>query len=89
MIIKKIEINNKLGLHTRAASKIVNLTSKYQSSITIQLNNNTVDAKSIIGLLTLAATKGSIITINADGIDEKELLEELTKLINNKFGEPE
>jgi len=89
MIKQELIINNKLGLHTRAASKVVNLTSKYLSDITIECNNNLVDAKSIIGLLTLAATKGCIITVTVNGSDEEELFEKFKKLINANFDDPE
>lgn len=89
MIKHELVILNKLGLHTRAASKVVNLTSKYLSDISIKCHDNLVDAKSIIGLLTLAATKGSIIEVAVNGSDEEELYEEFKKLVDAKFDEPE
>tara|TARA_R110002126_G_scaffold49051_1_gene135970 strand:+ start:4016 stop:4285 length:270 start_codon:yes stop_codon:yes gene_type:complete len=82
-------ITNKLGLHTRAASKIINITKKHHSNIFIECNNTSVDGKSIIGLLTLAATQNSIITLIIDGKDEEILLTKLKTLIQNKFDEDE
>ena len=89
MIKHDITITNKLGLHTRAAAKIVNITKKHHSNISIQCNGISADAKSIIELLTLAATKNSIVTVTIDGIDEEVLYNELRALILNKFDENE
>ena len=89
MIEKELEIINKLGLHARASSKLVQLANRYKSKITIKFNNSEVNAKSLLGLLTLAASKGSKIKIIADGDDEEKAIKAIEKLINNKFGEKE
>ncbi len=89
MIEKEMEIINKLGLHARASSKLVQLANRYKSKITIKFNNSEVNAKSLLGLLTLAASKGSKIVVTAEGDDEEKAINAIEKLINNKFGEKE
>lgn len=87
MIEKEITITNKLGLHARAAAKLVNLAGKFHSHITISTEQICADAKSILGVLTLAAGKDTVVKIEAEGPDEKESLEAIVNLIQNKFGE--
>ncbi len=87
MIEKKLKIINKLGLHARASSKLVQTANRYTSKITIIFNNSEVNAKSLLGLLTLAAAKGSEIIVRAEGSDEEKAINAIEKLINNKFGE--
>ncbi len=82
-------IVNKLGLHARAAAKVVHTANQFSSSIVIRANDEEVNAKSILGLLTLAASKGTHITIIADGEDDGDAVRTLIELITNKFGEPE
>jgi len=89
MIKHSIRIQNKLGLHARAAVKFVNLASRFQSLVRIIKDDNDIDGKSILGILTLAATKGSEIVLKISGPDEKDAEKELVELINNKFGEEE
>jgi phosphocarrier protein len=89
MIEKKIEIKNKLGLHARAASKFVNLANRFKSKVKIIKNDDEIDGKSILGILTLAATQGTEIILRVEGEDEKKALNALENLINNKFHEPE
>lgn len=89
MIQKKIKIVNKLGLHARAAAKLVSLTSKFRATIEIKTEHKTVDGKSIMGVMMLAASEGTIIEITVNGEDERELLTSLEQLINNKFDENE
>ncbi len=89
MIEKKIEIKNKLGLHARAASKFVNLANRFKSRVKIIKNDDEIDGKSILGILTLAATQGTQIILRIDGEDEEKALRALENLINNKFQEPE
>jgi len=84
---RRVKIKNKLGLHARAASVFVQLSNKFNSKITVQKDGMEVDGKSIMGLLTLAAPKGSEILIIAEGPDEEKAIESLVKLIENKFGE--
>ncbi|MCX7830317.1 MAG: HPr family phosphocarrier protein [Acidobacteria bacterium] len=87
MTEKEVMIANKLGLHARAAAKLVNLAGKYHSHITISTEQICADAKSILGVLTLAAGKDTLVKIEAEGPDEKESVEAIVELINNKFGE--
>lgn len=85
----KIKIINKLGLHARAAAKIVTLTNNFNSSVTIKNGEKSADAKSIMKLLMLSAPKGTEITISANGIDEINVINSLKNLIENKFDENE
>ncbi len=87
MIEKEITITNKLGLHARAAAKLVNLAGKFHSHITISTEQICADAKSILGVLTLAAGKDTVVKIEAEGPDEKKSIEAIVNLIQNKFGE--
>ncbi len=89
MISTKIEIQNKLGLHARAATKFANLATRFSSDLNIDCNGKTIDGKSIMSIMLLAASKGTHIEIKAHGNDEHEALEALTSLINNKFDEGE
>ncbi|MGS0742432.1 HPr family phosphocarrier protein [Glaciimonas sp. GG7] len=89
MIQKEIEIINKLGLHARASAKFTQLASKFKCEVWITRNNRRVNAKSIMGVMMLAAGKGSSVLLEAEGIDEKECFEALNQLILDKFGEGE
>lgn len=89
MLKKKVVIRNKLGLHARAAVKFVNLANRFSSSVKIEKDGNEIDGKSILGILTLAAVKGTQITIKVSGEDEQNALEALVELINEKFQEKE
>lgn len=82
-----LAIKNKLGLHARAAAKIVQLSNSYSSNLTIKFNGQEVDGKSILSILTLACPKGSIISLRADGPDADKLLVAMERLIDDKFGE--
>lgn len=84
-----IVIRNKLGLHARAAAKLTQLSSRYKSDIFIARGAQRVNAKSIMGVMMLAASKGSKVAVEAIGPDEAEALAALVVLINNRFGEPE
>jgi phosphocarrier protein len=85
----EVQIVNRLGLHARAAARLVHLANRFSSSITVSKGNSRVDGKSILGLLTLAASKGTRLTLAAAGRDEKEALSELSRLIGERFGEDE
>ncbi|QAU33176.1 HPr family phosphocarrier protein [Janthinobacterium sp. 17J80-10] len=89
MIQKEIEIINKLGLHARASAKLTQLAAKYKSEVWMSRNARRVNAKSIMGVMMLAAGKGSVVTLETDGADEQECLDALVVLINDKFGEGE
>lgn len=89
MISKELEIINKLGLHARASTKLTQTASKFSSDIWIARNGRRVNAKSIMGVMMLAAAKGAIVTIEANGEDETAAIEALTALIQDYFGEGE
>ena len=89
MISKEQEIINKLGLHTRAAAKLVNLASRFESNIEISFADQTADAKSIMSVMMLAASQGSKVLIQCDGPDQQEALQALCNLIDNYFEEEE
>jgi phosphocarrier protein len=89
VITKEIEIKNKLGLHARAAAKLVHTAARFKSSIKIKKGDEEVDGKSILGILLLAAGKGSIITVRAEGEDEAEAVAAIEQLIEGKFDESE
>jgi phosphocarrier protein len=87
MIRETIEIINKLGLHARASAKLSHLANSFTSDIFLIYNGERVDAKSLLGILTLAASVGNKITIEANGKDEKEALKEIIALFKGKFNE--
>lgn len=80
-------IINKLGLHARAAAKFVNQASLFKSAVTLKRDNREVNGKSIMGVMMLAAAKGSEVELIIDGIDEKKAMQSLLELIENRFGE--
>ncbi|MEK7437833.1 MAG: HPr family phosphocarrier protein [Pseudomonadota bacterium] len=84
-----IEIVNKLGLHARAAAKLTQLASGYQSEIWLTRNGRRVNAKSIMGVMMLAAGKGAKISVDTDGSDADAALQSILQLIEGKFGESE
>ena len=89
---REVKIINKLGLHLRAATQLINLASKFDGEITISCNGNTSDAQSVMDVLMLAATKGTMVTLAASGEteeDERQIIDEITELINNRFNEGE
>ncbi len=87
MITQNITIINKLGLHARAASKLVNLCSLFKSSVFIDNKGNRVNAKSIMGVMMLAASKGTDLLLEVDGEDENNCRDAIVKLVNNRFDE--
>lgn len=89
MNCRDVTIANKLGLHARASAKFVKLASAYESEITLSRNEQTVNAKSIMGIMMLAAGKGSELKLCADGKDEQSAIEALVALIDDFFGEDE
>lgn len=89
MIKKKVFVKNKLGLHARASNKLVELTTKFSSDIFIEYNDKKVDAKSIMSVLLLAASKGSELNLIIDGDDEKEASYLIEQLFNDYFEENE
>ena len=89
MISKQLEIINKLGLHARASTKLTQTASKFASEIWIERNGRRVNAKSIMGVMMLAAAKGAMVTLEANGVDEVAAIDALSALINDCFGEGE
>ncbi|MDP3210150.1 MAG: HPr family phosphocarrier protein [Methylotenera sp.] len=89
MISKELEIINKLGLHARASTKLTQAAGKFASEVWITRNGRRVNAKSIMGVMMLAAAKGSIVTLEANGTDEIVAIDTLVSLINSRFGEDE
>ena len=89
MISAPVTIVNKLGLHARAASRLVNCASGYAAEVRLLKGARAVNAKSIMGVLTLAAARGTELVIEADGGDEQQALDALTRLIEDRFGEEE
>ena len=87
MIEREIEITNRLGLHARAAAKLVHLASRFRSSIQLVKDGEEVDAKSILGILLLAAAQGSRILLRCEGPDEREAAEAIAALFADNFGE--
>ena len=87
MVFKEVVIMNKTGLHARPASKFVQIANNYRCEIYIEKDNTKVNAKSIMGVMTLGASKGTKITIIADGLEEEKALKALSDLIESKFGE--
>ena len=89
MVSKEIKIINKLGLHARAAAKLVSLASTFSSDIRISKQGKTVNGKSIMGVMMLAASQNSHISVTIEGDDESRAMEKIEALINNRFGEDE
>jgi phosphocarrier protein len=89
MIERTFTIINKLGLHARAAAKFVTTASEFEAEIQVNRNGRTVNGKSIMGMMMLAAAKNTEIVITADGKDEKKVLDAIETLINDYFGEGE
>ncbi len=86
---KNIEIINKLGMHARAAAQFVQLASNFTSHIEIEKDKRRVNGKSIMGVMMLAASKGSEVILYTNGEDEEESMSQLEELINNRFNEDE
>ena len=89
MLQQDVEISNKLGLHARASAKLTQAASQFQSAVWLTRNQRRVNAKSIMGVMMLAAAKGATVTIETDGEDESQAMEALLTLIYDKFGEGE
>ena len=86
---RQVTIVNKLGLHARAAAKLVKLASRFESAVRLRRDEQAVDAKSIMAVMMLAAGKGVRVEIEANGLDADEVVSELEALIQDRFGEPE
>ena len=87
MVSRSIVVSNQLGLHARAAAKFVHMATRYDSQIRVGRENRVMDGKSIMGILLLAAARGTTITISADGPDEQAAVDALCGLVASGFGE--
>ena len=87
MLEREVEIVNKLGLHARASAKLTQTAARYASDVWLRRENRRVNGKSIMGVMMLAAGKGSMISIEVEGPDEHETMAALTTLIADRFGE--
>jgi phosphocarrier protein len=88
-IVKKLEIKNKLGLHARAAALLVQTVNKFAAQVSVSKDGQTADGRSIMGVLTLAATQGSKIQVEASGEDAEKAVKAIEKLIDARFNENE
>ena len=84
---RDVEIMNKLGLHARPSAKLTQLASQYKSDVFMARNGRRINAKSIMGVMMLAAAKGSTVTLETNGEDEQEAIDALANLITSGFGE--
>jgi len=89
MLTQNVEITNKLGLHARASARLTQLVAQFSSEVFLSRNGRRVNAKSIMGVMMLAANKGSTVFVEIDGKDENEAMKALVQLIEDKFGESE
>ncbi len=89
MMRKEIEIINKLGLHARAAAKLVQCASGFSSQIEVERRGQRVNCKSIMGVMMLAASQGTKVLVEANGADEAEAMEAIEALVADRFGEAE
>jgi phosphocarrier protein HPr len=87
MLSHTVRVANRLGLHARAAARVVDLASRFQSDVRVTNGTQTTDGKSIMGLLLLAAAAGSLLTVFADGEDERAAVDALCGFIDTGFGE--
>jgi phosphocarrier protein len=87
MTSESVTVVNHLGMHARAAAKFVHLATRFQARVRVARDRREMDGKSIMGILLLAAARGSVITISADGSDEGEAVRALVELVQSGFGE--
>ena len=89
MLQQEVEIVNRLGLHARASAKLTQVAGQYTSEVWVSRNGRRVNAKSIMGVMMLAAAKGTLITVETNGADEAPAMQAVTALIADMFGEGE
>ena len=87
MVTQEVTINNEVGLHARAATFFIQKANEFKSGIWVEKDERRVNAKSLLGVLSLGITKGTTITLLADGSDEKEAVAALSELVSGNFGE--
>ena len=88
-VVKKMEIKNKLGVHARAAALLVQTANRFSAQVTLSKDGQTADGRSIMGVLMLAATQGSIIEVEAAGQDAEQAVKAIEKLVDKRFNENE
>ena len=88
-VVKKMEIKNKLGVHARAAALLVQTVNRFSAQVTVSKDGQTADGRSIMGVLTLAATQGSTIEVEAAGEDAEQAIKAIEKLVDKRFNENE
>ena len=89
MLQREVEIINKLGLHARASAKLTQVAGRFEADVWLSRNGRRVNAKSIMGVMMLAAAKGSTVLVETDGADEADAMDAVTALISERFGEDE
>jgi phosphocarrier protein HPr len=89
MVTKSVQVTNALGLHARAAARFVHVATRFSSQIRVSREKKVMDGKSIMGILLLAAARGTTLTISADGPDEASAVDSLVQLVESGFGEEE
>jgi phosphocarrier protein len=89
VVTREIRIRNRLGLHARASAQFVRIAGAFQAEVTVEIGSQRVNAKSIMGLLLLAAAQGAVLTLRAVGTDAEAALRALVELVEARFGEPE
>ena len=89
MLQREVEIINQLGLHARASAKLTQVAGKFEAHVWLSRNGRRVNAKSIMGVMMLAAAKGSKVVIDTEGVDEAEAMTAVAQLVADKFGEAE
>ena len=87
MTSQAVTVKNQLGMHARAAAKFVHLATRFEAKVRVARDRREIDGKSIMGILLLAAARGSMITISADGADERDAVSALVALVESGFGE--
>src|SRR6187200_1494600 len=87
MVSQEVTVVNQLGMHARAAAKFVHLATRFEARVKVARDAREMDGKSIMGILLLAAARGSTITISADGVDERDAVAALVELVQSGFGE--
>ena len=88
-VVKQLEIKNKLGLHARAAALLVQTVNRFSAQVTVSKDGQSVDGRSIMGVLTLAAPQGTHVEVEATGDDAEQAVKAIEKLVNKKFNESE
>jgi phosphocarrier protein HPr len=89
MLQREVEIINKLGLHARASAKLTQVAGKFESEVWLTREGRRVNAKSIMGVMMLAAAKGTTVTVETNGPDEAEAMRSIEELVADRFGESE